>query len=234
MRQAAKRRFRVTAEDDPADPRLIFERLCYESLLYHGTNIMMIYDRDFDALVGFEAWDMIDEYFRTCLLPVDEAKESWPVLGVPYKLFRVIVAVSRLNRRKPLMDDDLAVASIVSTELTRRVDALATDPDSPGKLYVLAAKILLEDILSQQPDGAHLKDSVLRDMSRFMYEMTTVEVRPQVSRYNLWPLSILEHIAKDADDKKLIKSKMAQMVQMLDGGGVMQIPQELVHQYLDS
>lgn len=232
-RQAAKMRSRVTAEYDPEEPRVVFERICYESLLYHGT-IMMIYDRTFDALVGSEAWDMIDEYFRTCLLPVDEAKESWPVLGVPYTLFRVIVAVSRLSRRKPLMDDyDLAVASIASTELTRWVDTLATNPDSPGKLYVLAAKILLEDVLSQQPDGAHLKDSVLRHTGRFMYEMATVEVRPQVSRYNLWPLSILERITKDADGKELIKSKMTKTVRMLDGGGVREVPQELLDRNLD-
>lgn len=230
--QAAKMGPRNAAGRGSEDPRVVFERICYESLLYHGT-VMMIHDRNFDALVGFEAWQMIDEYFGTCMLPVDEAKESWPVLGVPYKLFRIIVAVSRLSRRRPLTNDDLAVATIVSAELTRWVDLLASDPNSPGKLYVLAAKILLEDVLSQQPEGAHLTNSVLRDIGRFMVEMTTVEVRPQFSRYNLWPLSILEHIAKDADDKRLIKDKLAQTIQMLDGGGVMQLPQELLERYVD-
>lgn len=231
-RQASKIQSRIAAGRGSEDPRVVFERICYESLLYHGT-IMMIYDRNFDALVGFEAWQMIDEYFGTCLLPVDEAKESWPVLGVPYNLFRIIVAVSRLSRRRPLTNDDLAVASIVSAELTCWVDLLASNPNSPGKLYVLAAKILLEDVLSQQPEGAHLTDSVLRDIGRFMYEMTTVEVRPQVSRYNLWPLSVLEHIAKDTDDKRLVKNKIAQTIQMLDGGGVMEVPQELLERYAD-
>ena len=230
--QAAKMRPRNSAGQGSEDPRVVFERICYESLLYHGT-VMMIYDRNFDALVGFEAWQMIDEYFGTCLLPVDDAKESWPVLGVPYKLFRIIVAVSRLSRCRPLRNDDLAVASIVSAELTRWVAVLASDQNSPGKLYVLAAKILLEDVLSQQPEGAHLMNSVLRDISRFMVEMTTVEVRPQMSRYNLWPLSILEHIAKNADDKRLIKNKIAETIYMLDGGGVMQLPQEFFERYVD-
>lgn len=230
--QAAKMRPSNAAGRGSEDPRVVFERICYESLLYHGT-VMMIYDRNFDALVGFEAWQMIDEYFGTCLLPVDEAKESWPVLGAPYKLFRNIVAVSKLSRCRPLAIDDLTVASIVSAELTRWVDLLASDPNSPGKLYVLAAKILLEDILSQQPEGAHLTRSVSRDIGRFMVEMTTVEVRPQLSRYNLWPLSILEHIAKNADDKRLIKNKIAQTIQMLDGGGVMQLPQGLFKRYLN-
>ena len=66
-----------------------------------------------------------------------------------------------------------------------------------------------------------------------MVEMKTVEVGPQLSRYNLWPLSILEHIVKDTNDKILIKNKIAQTIQMLDGGGVMQLPKELLKRYVD-
>lgn len=231
-RQAVQIRHHAEAECDNDTPHLGFERICYESLLFHGT-IMMTYDRNFDILVTNETWQIICEYFQSCLLPVGQDKENWPLLCVPYNLFHLIVRISRLARRSPLGEDDLAIAAAITLELRRWGDLLALDLSSPGKLYVLAAKILLDNVLSRQPDNMCLKDSIKTGVRCFVNEMATVAVGPLFSRYNLWPLSIVEHMATDAEDKRLIKGKMAEMLRSMDGGGVVEVPQELIDRFLD-
>lgn len=220
------------AECDPEALHVIFERKCYESLLYHGT-IMMTYDPDFDVLVSGEAWQMIDEYFQFSLLPSDEKWESWPVLGVPYKLFRLIVIISNLaRRRRPLGEEDLAIAAFAITELHQWVNFLASNASSPGRLYILAAKVLLEDILSQQPEGISLKDSAQADINRFANEITAVAVTPLFSKYNLWPLSIIQHIATDVGAKRIITDRIAETLRVIDGCGVMEVSQERLDRFV--
>ncbi|KFY01598.1 hypothetical protein O988_02668 [Pseudogymnoascus sp. VKM F-3808] len=230
-RQAARMVDFTRAECNPEALHVIFERKCYESLLYHGT-IMMTYDPNFDALVSNEAWQMIDGYFQTSLLPTDEKWESWPVLGVPYKLFRLIVTISNLARRSPLGEEDLAIAALAITELHQWVNVVALNPSSPGRLYVLAAKILLEDVLSRQPEGISLKDSVQADIQCFVNEISAITVTPLFSKYNLWPLSIIQHIATDVGAKRIIKDRITATLRLIDGCGVMEVSQERLDRFV--
>lgn len=230
-RRAAQMIDYAEAECDPEALHVIFERQCHESLLYHGT-IMMTYDPDFDALVSNEAWQMIDGYFQSSLLPTDEKLESWPVLGVPYKLFRLIVTILTLARRSPLGEEDVAIASFAITELHQWGNFLASNASSPGRLYVLAAKILLQDILSRQPEGISLYDSVQADIQCFINEIYAVAVTPLFNKYNLWPLSIIQHIATDMGAKRIIKDKIVETQRLIDGCGVMEVSQERLDRFV--
>jgi len=104
------------SEENPGP--LIFERICYESLIYHGS-IMMLYDRDSDMLADNLAWKTFDDYFRTSPLPCDAEGANWPILGIPYNLFRLIVGISILSRRSPLNDQDLHTAAAMGDELAK-------------------------------------------------------------------------------------------------------------------
>lgn len=209
----------------------VFERICYESLLFNGT-VLMLYDRDFDALIGNS--QMMDSYFQTSPLPDGPIQENWPILGMSYKLFQLIMVISRFGRRCPLNLEDLDAALAVLNELTQWSDVVYnTETPSASALYVLAAKTLLQEILAKQIGSEDLRNCVDADIHRTIQLIKSTTIGPQFSRYYLWPLSVIGHVTRDPGDKILIENSMALALQKTDGQGELSATPERIKLFLE-
>jgi hypothetical protein len=168
-------------------------------------------------------------------LPHDESQESWPVLGMSYKILRFIVVISRLSRRSPLNSYDIEIAEAVLDEISRSAELLNESRGLyVGTLYVLAAKILLQEVLSRQPDGAHLANIGMTDFQHYMNILAHIEIDGHFSRYQLWPLSILAHVAVDERDKCILKEKIAMVLQSTDGSTGLYPTQDTVNLFFET
>ena len=63
---------------------LKLERICYETLLYYA----ILHESGSNILIDSSTWKLIDNYFSTSPLPSDGHEKNWPILGMPYKVFR--------------------------------------------------------------------------------------------------------------------------------------------------
>ena len=122
------------------------ERICYEALLFHGVTRMLV-DPTFD-LLGPE-WDVVCDYFhRAEALETDE--RHWPVLGMPFGVFKITVAASRLTRQNSLADSDVETARESLKQLLPWYNTLPkTDEFSTTYLYIVSAHKLLRYIIDR-------------------------------------------------------------------------------------
>lgn len=190
---------------------LVFERLRYESLVFHGT-VLTLYEKRFDLLTGIDTWDLLDEYFRETPLPTGEDRENWPVLGVPYRLFRLVVKSSRLSSRLPLSEQDLEMAKKMHAVLSRwKLVANLSSQSSVGTLYVLVAKALLQSVLSRYIQNSQQTDPLAEDVHTSVVFLAKVEIELSYNKYLLWPLSTLKAIGVKEVDKEVVEQKFSEI-----------------------
>lgn len=211
---------------------LAFERIHYEYLLYHST-IFMLYDPVFDTLVGNTVWTMIESYFANSPLPFDSRPENWPILGMHYKLFRLIIAISRLGRRIPLNAEDLRISSTLWEDLLQWSTGVNIEGDaSVGTLYTLAAKILLQRILFRQTGETALQQANEVDTRSCLQLVDRFEIGSHFSRSLVWPISVLYDNMAEPKDKLLVREKMRVVLEKTDGGGPLSVTDERVDMFL--
>jgi hypothetical protein len=214
------------------DSKLAFERIHYEYLIYHST-IFMVYDPDFEPLVSNSVWLMIESYFSNSPLPTDSRRENWPVLSMPYRPFRFIIAISRLGRRCPLTAEDTCIASAVWEEMIQWSSPLADKQEaSVGTLFILAAKILLQQILVHQTDFPGVEEMNQLDIQKGLAVLQGIEIGNHFSRSLVWPLAVLYVTVTAPEEKLIIREKMRTVLEKSDGGGPLSVSDERVDQFL--
>lgn len=189
-----------------------FERVCYEAVLYHGAT-MMLFDRDFDMLDGSLEWQMLEDYFRDPPVPSDAAEENWPVLGMPFDVFRLVVVASRLSR----------IVSLSPAELEMAADALRD---------IVAANALLRTLVSQQPDGDLLLDENHQPKAEVAAVVSTIEIGQQFNKYPLWPLAVFYRLSSDEREKKILEHAISAALQNTDGDIARFAPRETINMFL--
>ena len=191
---------------------LKMERICYESLLYYGTHAML-YDNSFDVLTDSSIWELLSSYFKKSPLPSDNYERNWPILGVPYSMFRLIVTVLRLFHLDFLSIEDIAIGASVLAELIEwNGDTASNTNDNPSAamLYVLTAKLLLEQTL-QSKGGMNPRSNFDEDMHRCFQILSSMELHCYIRRHCLWPLDILSLVARDKKHMQTIHEKKARI-----------------------
>lgn len=218
-RQASKRSrgsLPPTKSDQESSPVLIFERICYESLLYHST-ILMWFDRSLDALTSDADWELVEEYFHDSLSPETVINGRWPILGVPYELFKLITTILRLSRQTRLSEDDLVIAATVSNGLARWEVLVDTNCEySVAKLYVYVVRSLLQFVLSCQTEVELSLNATSANVRRCMSMLASTTTTCYFSGYQFWPLTVLGHLATEPDDKHLITDRLASVIRNMD------------------
>ena len=210
-----------------------FERVCYEAVLYHGAT-MMLFDRDFDMLDGTIEWQMLEDYFRDSPVPSDAAEENWPVLGMPFDVFRLVVIVSRLSRIAVLEPQELKIAAVVLAELSRWYEVI---PRTGGKFtsghsYLVAANALLRTLLAQQQDGDLLLDDTHHPKSEMAAVVATIEIGKQFNKYPLWPLTVFYRLSSDTRERKILEHAISAALQNTDGDIARFAPRETINMFL--
>lgn len=218
----------VTPENNS---RLCFERMCYESLLYFGT-ILMLYDESFDALLGNTVWRMIDNYFYTSPLPHDDERANWPILGMPYRLCRLIVAISRFGRMGPLSGDDLANASNVLNELGQWSGLFDAKGVPISALFVYTARVQLQRILSREAKTPDYERAIRSEFEHCVALLREIEHNLLFSRSLVWPLCILNAECTNSEEKAFIRNMMGKSLQSSDGGGIRPISEDRIDLFL--
>jgi hypothetical protein len=209
-----------------------FERVCYEAVLYHGAT-MMLFDRDFDMLDGSTEWQMLEDYFRNSPVPSDAAEENWPVLGMPFDVFRLVVIASRLSRIAILSTADLEIATVVLAELSSWYEVIpATGKFTSGHSYLVAANALLRTLVSQQPDGDLILDEHHQPEIEMAAVVSTIEIGHQFNKYPLWPLTVFYHLSSDAHERKILELAIAAALQNTDGDIARFAPRETINMFL--
>jgi hypothetical protein len=170
-------------------------------------------DSRFEALTRPDTWELLDEYFLETPLPTGEDTENWPILGVSYRLFRLVVKIAKLRRRTPLNEQDLDAARKMGTTLARWVVLVNISRSSSiGTLYVLVAKTVLQHILWNQMRSSQLAGVLALDVRRAVAFLARIEVQPHYVKYLVWPVSALQAVATDETDKEYIDQKMEEVI----------------------
>jgi hypothetical protein len=214
----------------------IWERTCAESFLYH-TLTMTLFDRHFDPQMIPRTREMFDDYFLTCPLPTAPEASNWPILGMPYALWRLIADVSTLAKRLPLVDPlDINLAEhqiqqLGDWEQRLGIDAVgspqfdnfiveANPPSAAAGLYIFVAKILALRLLQSHPPSAALDfsdDSSLSNPSQLYIRRSLALVKSldlagvTFNRFYLWPLTILGCAAEGDEDVRVVREKLLEI-----------------------
>jgi hypothetical protein len=209
-----------------------FERVCYEAVLYHGAT-MMLFDRDFDMLDGSAEWQMLEDYFRNSPVPSEAAEENWPVLGMPFDVFRLVVITSRLSRIAILSTAELEIAAVVLGELSKWYEVIpATGKFTSGHSYLVAANALLRTLISQQPDGDLLLDEYHQPEVEMAAVVSTIEIGHQFNKYPLWPLTVFYRLSSNPRDKKILEHAVSGALKNTDGDIARFAPRETINMFL--
>jgi len=209
-----------------------FERVCYEAVLYHGAT-MMLFDRNFDMLDGSAEWQLLEDYFRDSPVPSEAAEENWPVLGMPFDVFRLVVIVSRLSRIALLSPAELEIAAVVLAELSKWYEVIpATGKFTSGHSYLVAANALLRTLLAQQPDGDPFLDSTHQPEIETATVIATIEIGHQFNKYPLWPLTVFYRLSSDVRERKILEHAISAALQNTDGDIARFAPRETINMFL--
>lgn len=191
---------------DRSSTKTQFERLCYESLVYHGA-ISVWFDKSMDVLADGHLCDTIHEYFRRFPPPGAPADGQWAILGVPYSLFTVIATVSRLSRSDVLSDSDIDVAKIVVKDLASwKALVDSREEYSVAKLFVYVADALVHHILATQtgPSFAEHSMSLTPRVSQCLDIVKVTNIGRHFSAYHLWPITVLASLVTEDDQRQLM------------------------------
>lgn len=209
-----------------------FERVCYEAVLHHGAT-MMLFDRDFDMLDGTAEWQMLEDYFHDSPVPFDHPVENWPVLGMPFDVFRLVIVVSRLSRSIIFSSEQLEIAVVVLAELARWYEVIpATGKFSSGHSYLVAANALLRTLIAQQPNGDLLLDDAHQPDVETAAVVSTIEIGHQFNKYPLWPLTVLYRLSTDSRERVILEHAISAALQNTDGDIARYAPRETINMFL--
>lgn len=223
----------------PLPPKSIsahaFERVCYEAVLYHGAT-MTLFDRNFDMLDGTTEWQLLEDYFRDPPVPSEADEENWPVLGMPFDVFRLVIIVSRLSRVAILSVEELEIAAVVLVELSKWYEII---PATVGKFtsgysYLVAANALLRTLLAQQPDGDLLLDGTHQPEIEMTAVIATIEIGHQFNKYPLWPLTVFYRLSTDVRERKILEHAISAALQNTDGDIPRFAPRETINMFLEA
>jgi hypothetical protein len=205
----------------------VFERTSVESFLYHSL-VMTLFDRHLDTGMFLRTRDIFDDYFLTCPLPTAYATSNWPILGMPYALFRLIVDVATLAKRLPLVNPaDLMLAAQQVEELGLWEQRLGIDvagspqfdefigearPTSVAAgLYLFVAKILALRLLHSHT----LYDEITVPEITQLYIRRSISLIKSLdlagvsfSRFYIWPLTILGCATEEDEDVRIVREKL--------------------------
>lgn len=177
----------------------------------------MWFDDSLDALADEQTWVMMDRYFRDSLPPEEFEGASWPILGVPHTLFKLIMDITKLYRQPTLGESDLMLAAALSSELASWREFADTKQEySVATLYVHVTDVLLQQVLSRQPNSATLLETLPKKIGQCIEVLTLTEIGPHFSSYQLWPISVLGYIATEHDQRQLVARKLAAILQNMD------------------
>jgi len=209
-----------------------FERVCYEAVLYHGAT-MMLFDRDFDMLDGSAEWQLLEDYFHDSPVPSGAAEENWPVLGMPFDVFRLVVMVSRLSRIALLSPAELEIAAVVLAELSKWYEVIPTTGKfTSGHSYLVAANALLRTLLAQQPEGDHFLDGTHQPKIETAAVIATIEIGHHFNKYPLWPLTVFYRLSSDVRERKILEHAISAALQNTDGDIARFAPRETINMFL--
>lgn len=219
-REAKRRASDSQARNMPGrSPVTQFERLCYESLVYHST-VIMWFDKSSNILADDDIWDMLHGYFHRFLPPAAPADGRWPILGVPYSLFKLITIVSRLSRPAVLREDELDLAKTMSQDLASWKKLIDDRSEySVAKLYVYAADALIQHLISKQTEPSSVSNplSTTSSISQCIDIILSTNIGYQFSSYHLWPVFVLGSLVTDEDQKQLTLATAAAAIRNMDG-----------------
>jgi hypothetical protein len=209
-----------------------FERVCYEAVLYHGAS-MMLFNREFDMLDGSAEWQMLEDYFRDPPVPSGANEENWPVLGIPFDVFRLVVIASRLRRIAILTTAELEIAAAVLAELSRWYEVIpATGKFTSGHSYLVAANALLRTLVAQQPDGGLLLDDKHPADLEVAAVVSTIEIGHQFNKYPLWPLTVFYRLSSAPRERKILEHAISAALRNTDGDIARFAPRETINMFL--
>jgi hypothetical protein len=212
-----------------------FERICYETVLYHGVTIML-FDREFDMLDGSAGWQILEDYFQNSPVPfeaTEATEENWPVLGMPFDVFRLIVIVSRLSRIAILSTAELEIAATVLAELSRWYEIIpATTKFTSGHSYLVAANALLQTLVAYQPDGDLLLNNNHQPELEMAAVISTIEIGHQFNKYPLWPLTVFYRLSSDPGRRKILEHAISAALQNTNSDIARFAPRETINMFL--
>ena len=194
---------------------LSFERICVEYFIYHSATLML-FDHTVDP---FHDVGELQGTYQACLTSdnsslITQASHS-PVLGAPHKLFVLIASVTKLARAPNTPSAEVSLPARILygqvVELQRTLDEdTCSKRDWPGRLYALAARILLLKVLSCM-DELQTRSQVAEISavaSDALHQLSIQLLGRVFGKYWLWPLAILGSITTRRRDINLIRDKM--------------------------
>ncbi|KUJ08534.1 uncharacterized protein LY89DRAFT_332794 [Mollisia scopiformis] len=189
----------------PSTESLVHERISYEALLFHGITLML-FNREF-YMLNQPWWHTIDEYFRSAPLSIALDEASWPILGMPFSLFRLAVLAHELNRQCPLSKEgkQLAISSLLQLNFFHKYIP-STGYFSAGYTYLAATTALLRNMISRSgndievPEEAH--EAPKTDISKIE---ANINAKKFFIRYPLWPLAVLYRVSEVEAEKKTLE-----------------------------
>lgn len=194
---------------------LSFERICVEYFIYHSATLML-FDHSIDPGQDFEK---LQERYQACFTS-DQKSISMqathsPVLGAPHQLFAVIISATQFARVDNALSGERTFrARIQYEQLVELQHTLDEDPCEkrkwPGRLYCLAARILLLKVLSSTSESQieNLTAEVSAVASEALQQLSIQLLGRVFGKYWLWPLAILGSIMTRKNDINLIRDKM--------------------------
>lgn len=201
----------------PSIESLVHERMAYEALLFHGVNLML-FNRSF-SMFDQPWWDSMEEYFHSAPLPTTFDEESWPILGMPFDVFRLAIAAHSLSRRYPLSNDDseLAMHSISQLDFFRRqIPCLGSF--SAGYTYLVATTALLRYILIHSKNEVQLPKEVYElpatDISKIK---ANIEAGRFFAHFPLWPLAGLYGVSENDVETETLKKLIEDALRDVNG-----------------
>jgi hypothetical protein len=211
-----------------------FERVCYEAVLHHGAT-MMLFDRTFNMLDGTAEWQLLEDYFRDPPVPSGPDVENWPVLRMPFDVFRLVITVSRLSRAAILSIEEREMATVVLAELSKWYKPFpASGKFTTGHAYLVAANALLRNILAQQPNGDLLPDGNHPPETEMPAVIGTIEIGQQFNKYPLWPLTVFYRLSSDMRERKILEHAISAALQNTDGDIARFAPRETINMFLEA
>jgi hypothetical protein len=206
---------------------LSFERICVEYFIYHSA-ILMLFDHTIDPAQDVEE---LQRKYEACLTSEERSLPTQaphsPVLGAPHQMFGIIISASQLARAP-----NAALAEVSPTarlqyrhlvELQRNLDQdTRCERQWPGRLYALAARILLLKAFSPIEDlQLESQTAKLSAVASDSLQQLSIQLLGRVfGKYWLWPLAIIGSILTQREDINLVRDKLEAISHRSHGNAV--------------
>lgn len=190
----------------------------------------MLFDRDVD-MIDQPWWFVVDEYFQSTLLSTAFSEKCWPILGMPYELFRLALLAHSLNRRCSLSskDKDTAVDALVELEMWNghipHIGKFAA-----GYTWLIATTALLRHILSR--GGNDMPETPKEPKVDIQEVVTNLDAGGYFVRFPLWPLAVLYRVTEVPSEREVLKGLISNALRNVSCSASRPPPREVVNLYL--